>query len=91
MVDYNGKLLTNKLGITNYQTKTWHYSPNERTRHSKMEGQTVRMQDDFEVTNEVSNFTEYGKHPHATSLSCANSCYCYCYLTYSNAPLESVE
>ena len=82
-VDFHGRLLTNQLGLTHDNFKTWNYTPNEHTRHSKMDGTKIPIKDYFWVLNEVSNVVEKARYPRDPMLSAANAGTCYCYLSYS--------
>lgn len=80
---YHGVLLTNTLGLTNHNFKTWNQTPNDKTRHEKMNGYKIPIKEEFWVKNDKSDVIELGRYPHDPKLSCANSCHCYCYLTFS--------
>ena len=62
-------------------TKTWIWSQLERTRHSEMDGETVDLNEPFEVVNEVNGDVDYLMFPSDVSRdhnNCSNICNCQC-------------
>ena len=72
----------NREGLpTPNNTKTWIWSQLERTRHSQMDGETVRFTEKFEVINEKTGDTDYMRFPHDIendNNNCSNICNCGC-------------
>ena len=72
----------NREGLpTPNNSKTWIWSTLEDTRHSKMEGQTVRFGEKFEVVNERNGITDYLRFPadiENDNHNCSNICNCAC-------------
>lgn len=61
--------------------KTWIWSRLEKTRHSEMEGETVRFTEKFEVVNELTGDTDYMRFPgdiENDNNNCSNICNCGC-------------
>lgn len=62
-------------------SKTWIWSTLEKTRHSKMDGETVRYTEKFEVINEVTGDVDYLRFPsdiENDTSNCSNICNCGC-------------
>ncbi len=62
-------------------SKTWIWSRLEDTRHSEMEGETVRFGEYFEVINEKTGDTDYMRFPadiENDNHNCSNVCNCGC-------------
>ena len=72
----------NREGLpTPNNSKTWIWSTLEDTRHSEMEGQTVRFGEKFEVVNERTGDTDYLRFPadiENDNHNCSNICNCAC-------------
>ena len=72
----------NREGLpTPNSTKTWIWSQLEKTRHSQMEGETVRFGEKFEVINELTGDTDMMRFPHDIendNNNCSNICNCGC-------------
>lgn len=72
----------NREGLpTPNNEKVWIWSQLERTRHSQMEGETVRFTEKFEVVNEVTGDVDYMRFPHDIendNNNCSNICNCGC-------------
>lgn len=72
----------NREGLpTPNNSKTWIWSTLEDTRHSEMEGQTVRFGEKFEVVNERNGITDYLRFPadiENDNHNCSNICNCAC-------------
>ena len=61
--------------------KTWIWSTLEKTRHSEMDGETVRFTEKFRVRNEVTGAIDYLRFPadiENDSNNCSNICNCGC-------------
>lgn len=72
----------NREGLpTPNNTKTWIWSTLEKTRHSKMDGETVRFTEKFEVVNELTGDVDYMRFPadiENDNNNCSNVCNCGC-------------
>lgn len=72
----------NREGLPTPNTsKTWIWSTLEKTRHSKMDGETVRFGEKFEVINERTGDTDYMRFPadiENDNNNCSNVCNCAC-------------
>lgn len=72
----------NREGLPTPNTiKTWIWSRLEKTRHSHMDGETVRFGEMFEVVNEKTGDTDMMRFPHDIendSNNCSNICNCGC-------------
>lgn len=85
-LDYQVKMIenqqANREGLpTPNTTKTWIWSRLEKTRHSQMEGETVRFTEKFEVVNELTGDTDYMRFPadiENDNNNCSNVCNCGC-------------
>jgi hypothetical protein len=85
-MDYQVKMIenqqANREGLpTPNNTKTWIWSRLEKTRHSQMEGETVRFTEKFEVVNELTGDTDYMRFPadiENDNNNCSNVCNCGC-------------
>ena len=63
------------------QKKIWYYDPNERTRHSNMDGQERGLYEYFEVVNDKTGDTDMMRFPHDVendNNNCSNICNCRC-------------
>lgn len=80
----NEILLTGMLlrYINQPRYKIWHYTPNPLTRHSGMEGQVVRLEDDFEVVNDTTGDTDMMQYPGDWTGSPSNTANCMCVLEF---------
>jgi len=62
-------------------TKTWIWSQLENTRHSEMDGETVRFTEKFRVRNERTGDIDYMRFPQDIendTSNCSNTCNCCC-------------
>lgn len=85
-MDYQVKMIENQqanregLPVPNTE-KTWIWSKMEKTRHSKMDGKTVRFTEKFEVINEITGDTDMMRFPgdiENDNNNCSNVCNCGC-------------
>ena len=85
-LDYETAIMENKQADREgydkiNETKTWIWSQLERTRHSQMDGETVRLTESFEVVNEVTGDVDYLRFPGDVENdhnNCSNICNCQC-------------
>jgi len=71
---------------TLYITKTWLWSQLEITRHEDMDGETVPVDEPFEVVNSQNGDTDYLMFPRDIendSNNCSNICSCECGISYN--------
>ena len=72
----------NREGLpTPNNTKTWIWSTLEKTRHSRMDGETVRFTEKFRVVNELTGDVDYLRFPgdiENDTSNCSNICNCGC-------------
>lgn len=75
--------LPKDIDVDNDVYKTWHVTPNERTRHSGMDGVTVKgLNTPFKVVHDITGVFDYLQYPHDIDNehnNCANTCNCLCY------------
>lgn len=87
---YQEKLLMNKTardkGLPEpYKYKIWHHNPSKNTRHDKMEGEKVEIEEDFEVVNSSTMKSSMGRFPRdQVNLDIGNLANCKCYLEYTS-------
>lgn len=82
--DANKEALANNLDPVKTH-KVWVWSELEHTRHAGMEGQTVEMEEMFEVVNDVTGDTDQLRFPRDVendSNGCSNICNCGCDVDY---------
>lgn len=71
------------------QYKMWVWSEADNTRHSNMDGDTVELEEKFEVLNEVTGETDMMMYPHDPDGSPGNVINCLCDVMYmEKLPIE---